>query len=217
MIRKSILGVALLLLMASCTSSQESKPIPTTSEDRVSNEFGDYSKAYFASGCFWCVEEIFESVKGVVEVISGYAGGKKENADYGRVSAGKTKHAEAVEVIYDPEIISYHTLLQVFFGSHDPTTKNRQGPDHGTQYRSAIFYQNEIELNNIQSYIQELKENKTFNGPITTEVSPYEAFYPAEDYHQDYVRNHPDNGYVRNVSIPRFEKFKKQFPELLKE
>ena len=175
------------------------------------------SKAYFASGCFWCVEAIFESVKGVEEVISGYAGGKASTATYSQVSAGKTKHAESVEVYYDPEVVSYETLLKVFFGSHDPTTLNQQGPDRGTQYRSAIFYQNEEEKNLAEAYIKELTEAGTFNNPIVTEVVPFEAFYDAEDYHQDYEKHNPNNPYVQRVSIPRLKRFQAKFPELLKE
>ena len=173
--------------------------------------------AVFASGCFWCVEAVFESVEGVGEVISGYSGGTAETAFYPQVSAGMTDHAEAVEVYYDPSIVSYKTLLKVFFGSHDPTTLNRQGPDAGTQYRSAIFYKNETEKMEAEAYIKSLYSDGSFkNGSITTELSPLETFYPAEEYHQDFERKNPNQGYVKAVSVPRLNKFLAKYPELLK-
>lgn len=173
------------------------------------------SIAYFASGCFWCVEAIFESVEGVGDVVSGYAGGKASTAKYNLVSAGKTKHAEAVMVPYDSTKVDYETLLKVFFGSHDPTTLNQQGPDRGEQYRSSIFYQNKVEKEKAQTYIQQLLKEGVFSK-ITTEVVPLEGFYAAEDYHQDFEQNNPNNGYVKAVSIPRLNKFKEKYPELLK-
>ncbi|PWH81206.1 peptide-methionine (S)-S-oxide reductase MsrA [Brumimicrobium oceani] len=171
--------------------------------------------AYFASGCFWCVEAVFESVRGVGDVISGYSGGKAMNAKYDLVSAGRTNHAEAVAVHYDSTKIDYPTLLKVFFGSQDPTILNQQGPDKGRQYRSSIFYRNAQERELAQNYIKELLDKKVF-PKITTEVVPFEAFYAAEDYHQNYERNNPNNGYVKAVSVPRLNKFKAKFPELLK-
>lgn len=181
------------------------------------NELQEYETAYFASGCFWCVEAIFESVKGVKEAVSGYAGGEEENPTYEQVAYGRTSHAEAVEVYYDPEEISYFQLVQVFFGSHDPTSLNRQGPDRGTQYRSIAFYKNMEEKKMIEAYIQALSENGVYSDPIVTEVAPFTVFYKAEEYHQDYERNNPYNGYIQNVSIPRLNRFKKNFPEFLKE
>jgi peptide-methionine (S)-S-oxide reductase len=172
--------------------------------------------AYFASGCFWCVEAIFESVEGVGDVISGYSGGKKSTANYGDVSAGRSNHAEAVAVHYDSTEIDYSILLKVFFGSHDPTTLNQQGPDRGTQYRSAIFYRNDTEKELANAYIKELLDGNKY-PKITTEVVSLEAFYAAEDYHQNYERKNPNNSYVRSVSIPRLNRFQKKYPELLKE
>jgi len=184
---------------------------------KVSQEsLDESSKAYFASGCFWCVEAIFESVTGVKEVVSGYAGGKASTATYRQVSSGNTRHAEAVEIYYDPAAVSYQTLLEVFFGSHDPTTLNAQGPDHGPQYRSAIFYQNESEKTAARNYINQLEKEGSFDAPIVTEVAPFEAFYDAEEYHQDFERRNPDQGYVKAVSIPRLNRFKAKFPNLLK-
>jgi len=176
----------------------------------------DLSSAYFASGCFWCVEAVFESVEGVGEVVSGYAGGEAKTANYGAVSSGRTKHAEAVEVFYDADVVSYETLLKVFFGSQDPTTLNQQGPDRGPQYRSSIFYKNEAEKVAAEAYIKELTEAKVYDAPIVTEVVPFEKFYDAEEYHQDFERKNPNQGYVRAVSIPRLKAFQKKFPDLLK-
>ncbi len=182
-----------------------------------SDELQEYETAYFASGCFWCVEAIFESVKGVKEVISGYSGGEEENPTYEQVAYGRTSHAEAVEVYYDPEEISFFQLVQVFFGSHDPTSLNRQGPDRGAQYRSIAFYKDTEEKKIIEAYIQALGESGVYDGPIVTEVTPFSIFYKAEEYHQDYERKNPYNGYIQNVSIPRLNRFKKNFPEFLKE
>lgn len=180
-------------------------------------ELQQYETAYFASGCFWCVEAIFESVKGVKEAVSGYAGGPEENPTYEQVAYGRTHHAETVEVYYNPEEVSYFQLVQVFFGSHDPTSLNRQGPDRGPQYRSVAFYKNENEKVIIDSYIKALTESEVYDRPIVTEVVPFEIFYKAEEYHQDYERKNPNNGYIQNVSIPRLNRFKKNFPEYLKE
>jgi len=196
------------------TSSEEA--FPEFSYEKISTQYENLQKAYFASGCFWCVEAIFESVEGVEEVISGYAGGKKENANYQVVSSGMTDHAEAVEVYYNPDLIDYQTLLKVFFGSHDPTTLNRQGPDTGPQYRSAIFFQNKEEKQMAEAYIKELEQTNAFKEPIVTTLEPFEAFYPAEDYHQDYEKKNPNQPYVQRVSIPRLKRFQKKYPELLK-
>ena len=175
-----------------------------------------YERAYFASGCFWCVEAVFESLKGVNEVVSGYSGGTEENPTYQQVSYGKTNHAEAVEVFYDPSIISFQTLVKVFFGSQDPTTRNRQGPDRGRQYRSIAFYQNETEKKIIENTIEQLNE-QFYNGDIVTQVLPFQKFWQAESYHQDYERKHPGDPYIQGVSLPRLNSFKKQFPDLLKD
>ena len=174
-------------------------------------------KAYFASGCFWCVEAVFESVKGVKEAVSGYSGGDKANPTYREVSSGQLKHAEAVEVIYDEKQVSLESLVKVFFGSQDPTTPNQQGPDRGPQYRSIAFYTNPSEKQIIENYITELTDKKVFNAPIVTEVVKFEKFWNAEDYHQDYERRNPNVPYVRSVSVPRLNRFKEKFPELLKE
>ncbi|MCR8668380.1 peptide-methionine (S)-S-oxide reductase MsrA [Aestuariibaculum sp. M13] len=173
------------------------------------------ARAYFASGCFWCVEAIYESIKGVDEVISGYSGGHTKNPTYEASNTGKTGHAESVEVIYDPNIVSFSTLVDVYFGSQNVTQVNGQGNDIGSQYRSIIFYQNEEQ----KAIILKKKEvlAKKLNAKIAAEVYPFQKFWKAEDYHQNYERLHPNNPYVRNVSIPRLNRFKAKFPELLKE
>lgn len=213
-----ILSLAVVVFLAYSFSScnAQSKVKSSKSEKSSIVKPKDKEVAYFASGCFWCVEAVFESVEGVGEVVSGYAGGGASTANYSEVSAGRTKHAEAVEVFYDADVISYETLLKVFFGSQDPTTLNQQGPDKGTQYRSSIFYQNEAERIASERYIKELEDAKVYNAPITTEVVPFEAFYDAEEYHQDFERKNPNQGYVRAVSIPRLKKFQAKYPELLK-
>lgn len=182
----------------------------------TSQELDKYETAYFASGCFWCVEAIFESVRGVKEVVSGYAGGTEKNPTYEQVARGQTSHAEAVEVYYDPNEITFIELVQVFFGSHDPTSLNRQGPDRGPQYRSVAFYKNEEEKKIIDAYIAALKEQQIYDAPIVTEVAKLTKFYDAEDYHQDYEKRNPNNSYIRNVSVPRLNRFKQNFPEYLK-
>lgn len=180
-------------------------------------ELQQYETAYFASGCFWCVEAIFESVKGVKEVVSGYSGGSEENPTYEQVAYGRTRHAEAIEVYYDPQEISFLALVQVFFGSHDPTSLNRQGPDSGAQYRSIAFYKNDDEKELISSYINLLKSESVYDRPIVTQVVPFEKFWKAEEYHQDFERKNPNNSYIRAVSIPRLNRFKENFKEYLKE
>ena len=212
-----IITVLSLLFLQTCVS----RPKPTDNRETIWTPKkliqNNYEKAYFASGCFWCVEAIYESVKGVNEVYSGYAGGFTKNPNYYQIGTGRTGHAEAVEVIYDPNIVSYGTLIRVFFGSHDPTTPNRQGPDYGSQYRSIAFYKTEEERQSIENYIKILEDGNYFQKEIITEIKFLEKFYYAEQYHQDYEKNNPDNPYVKNVSIPRLRKFQKKYPELLKE
>ena len=172
------------------------------------------AKAYFASGCFWCVEAVYESVNGVTEVINGYAGGYTENPTYQLSNTGRTGHAEAVEVLYDPTIVSFSTLLEVYFGSQDVTQIDGQGPDNGSQYRSIIFYQNQDQKDEIINKIKQL--TKELNVNIAAEVYPFLKFWKGEDYHQNYERLHPNNSYIRNISIPRLRKFKQKFKHLLK-
>ena len=205
----------LFLLFQSCYS--QNQPIDNKTpvwEPEIS--YDNLNKAYFASGCFWCVEAIYESIKGVKEVYSGYAGGKTKHPTYRQIGTGLTNHSEAVEIIYDSSIINFKTLVEVFFGSHDPTTLNRQGPDYGSQYRSIAFYSSEKEKNIIKNYIAKLNKNNIYTNKIVTEVKPLKVFYYAEKYHQDYERKNPNNPYVKAVSIPRLKRFKKKYPHLLK-
>lgn len=208
----SIIITSLLFSMCSVgnQAEQEIKKLDQTQLDKL-------SKAYFASGCFWCVEAVFESVRGVEEAVSGYAGGDKQYPTYRQIGTGMTGHSETVEVYYDPKVVSYETLVRVFYGSHNPTTVNGQHPDYGTQYRSIIFYQNDEEKKIAQDFKTKLASSGDYDAPIATEIVPFVKFWKAEDYHQDYERLNPDNGYVRNVSIPRLRKFQKKFPELLKD
>ena len=174
------------------------------------------SKATFASGCFWCVEAVFESVKGVKEAVSGYAGGEKENPTYEEVGSGTIGHAESVEVYYYSNLVTYPTLLKVYFASMDPTQVNGQGPDHGTAYRSLIFYRDSAEKRLATDYIQELSKSGKYNKPIAVQVVPYTKFWQAEDYHQNYVALNPSERYVQMESIPRLRRAQKEFPELVK-
>ncbi len=171
--------------------------------------------AVFAGGCFWGIEAVFEHVKGVTQAVSGYSGGTAETADYQKVSAGRTAHAEVVQVTYDPSKVSYGQLLKVFFSvAHDPTQLNRQGPDTGPQYRSAIFTVDAAQQRAAQAYIAQLQAAKSFPRPIVTEVVALKAFYVAEPYHQDYVVHHPDQPYIIYNDLPKVAALKKQFPQL---
>ncbi len=201
------LTVSLLLISCLAFSKKEEKAITNPNQDT--------KIAYFASGCFWCVEAIFESLKGVEEAVSGYAGGETKNPTYQSIGTGSTGHAETVAVYYNPKKVSFETLVTVFFGSHNPTTKNGQHPDYGTQYRSIAFYETAAEKQIILDKIAKLNKD-VYDGKIATEVTKYTKFYKAEAYHQDFERRNPNQGYVKAVSIPRLNRFKNKFPELLK-
>jgi peptide-methionine (S)-S-oxide reductase len=173
--------------------------------------------AVIAGGCFWGLEAVFKHVKGVIDVTSGYSGGLAETAHYEMVSTGKTGHAESIRINYDPSQISYGQLLKVFFSvAHDPTELNRQGPDRGTQYRSAIFYSNEEQKRIAQAYVDQLNQAKVFGRPMVTEVVALQSFYEAEAYHQDYLVHHPDEPYIIINDLPKVENLRKQFPTLYK-
>ena len=172
--------------------------------------------ATFGGGCFWCVEAIFERVQGVHEVVSGYSGGTVGNPDYKMVTSGTTGHAEVVQITFNPEIVSYLELLEIFFLTHDPTTLNRQGADVGTQYRSIVLYHNEQQNKLARKVIQELESEAIWSDPIVTAVEAFEQFYSAEAYHQEYFENNPNQGYCRLVITPKLEKFEKVFKEKLK-
>ena len=215
---KSILTIFTLVFLFSCQNQaqdntkqlavQIAEPIEVPIQDGL-------AKAYFASGCFWCVEAVYESVKGVEEVINGYSGGHTNNPTYEASNTGKTGHAEAVEVIYNPNLVSFSTLVDVYFGSQNPMQVNGQGPDNGSQYRSIIFYQNDEQKQIILKKKEALA--KQLKAKIAAEVYPFQQFWVAEDYHQNYERLHPNNPYVKNVSIPRLKKFQAKFPDILKE
>src|SRR5437667_4076049 len=174
--------------------------------------------AVFAGGCFWGVDAVFKHVKGVSSVVSGYSGGGAATARYGVVSTGTTGHAESVKITYDPSQISNSELLRIFFSvAHDPTQLNRQGPDVGSQYRSAIFYATGAEKESAQAYIDQLNNAGVFSGPIVTQVAPFERFYPAEDYHQNYLARHPDQPYIVFNDLPKVRRWQQQFPTLYKQ
>jgi len=172
--------------------------------------------ATFGGGCFWCVEAIFERVNGVYSAESGYSGGHVQNPDYKQVTSGVTGHAEVVQITYDPSIVSYKELLEIFFKTHDPTTLNRQGADVGTQYRSIVLFHNDAQRELASEVIKKLEEEGIWNDPIVTTVEPFEAFYGAEAYHQEYYENNPNQGYCRLVINPKVAKFEKVFKEKLK-
>jgi peptide-methionine (S)-S-oxide reductase len=172
--------------------------------------------ATLGGGCFWCLEAVFEQLRGVDKVVSGYAGGTTPNPSYHQVCSGATGHAEVVQVTFDPAVVSFREVLEVFFATHDPTTRNRQGPDAGTQYRSAIFYHTPKQKEIAEGLIAQLNAAGIWPAPIVTEVTPLQAFYPAEDYHQEYYRQNPRQGYCVAVISPKVAKFRKQFAAKLK-
>lgn len=188
--------------------------ILTIDEYLTGKDYSEYAIATFAGGCFWCTEASFERIQGVKYVISGYAGGEKLRPTYEEVCSGTTGHTEAIQIYYDPGVIDFNTLLEVFFVSHDPTQLNRQGPDRGTQYRSAIFYHNDEQKQAVDTFVKAQAAN--FSQPIVTEIAPYGTYWVAEEYHQDYYESHPGNPYIANVSKPKVEKVKKVFADILK-
>jgi peptide-methionine (S)-S-oxide reductase len=191
--------------------------VPGHAAESAPSSAGAQQTAVFAGGCFWGVDAVFKHVKGVDRVVSGYAGGGASTAQYEVVSTGTTGHAESVEVTYDPSQVSYDDLLKVFFyAAHDPTELNRQGPDMGTQYRSAIFFTNADQKKIADAYIAQLDRAKAFSGPVVTQVVPLKGFYPAEAYHQDYLARHPDNPYIVINDLPKLDLLREKFPQLYK-
>jgi peptide-methionine (S)-S-oxide reductase len=207
---KTIISTLLsIVLFVSCAQPQNNNfKVPGASKQKPS---AGEAVAYFAEGCFWHTEIVFQSLAGVRDAISGYSGGTTNNPSYEDVSGGSTGHAETVQVFYDPSKISYATLVSAFFASQDPTTLNRQGNDVGSEYRSIAFYSNASEKQAIEEEIKKLTLAKRYRNKIVTEVIPFKKFYPAEAYHQEYISNHPNNPYVQNVSIPDFQKFRNEF------
>lgn len=208
--------MAISMFGAACArGSVDFKSFPSPAVDLPLKEGETVRETVLAGGCFWCTEGVFQEIPGVLSVVSGYAGGTKASANYETVSGGETGHAEAIKISYDPKLISYGQLLKVFFSvAHDPTTLNRQGNDVGSQYRSAVFYANDEEKQVAEAYIKQLDEAKVFSGPIVTKIERLEAFYDAEAYHQDFVRQNPDQGYVRAVAVPKVEKARKAAKEI---
>jgi peptide-methionine (S)-S-oxide reductase len=174
-------------------------------------------KATFGSGCFWCTEAVFQQLKGVKSCVSGYSGGRTKNPTYAEVCTGTTGHAEVIQVTFDPKVVSYVELLEVFWKTHDPTTLNRQGADHGTQYRSVIFYHDEAQQKLANEYLKKLDASGAFDDPIVTEISPLKEFYPGEDYHQNYFRDNPEAPYCNAVIKKKVAKFRAVFKDKLKD
>jgi len=219
MLKRLLAGLVVLacsILLGACSANAAPKtPIPPPKEDVSLAQAPGKQKVVFAGGCFWGTQAVFERVKGVVNTTAGYAGGSAATATYDQVTTETTGHAESVEVVYDPSKITYGQLLRIFFSvAHDPTQLNRQGPDVGASYRSAIFYVNDDQKRIATAYIAQLDNAKVFPGRIVTEVRPLKGFYRAEDYHQDYALHNPNNPYIQVCDRPKIESLKQQFPEL---
>jgi peptide-methionine (S)-S-oxide reductase len=213
--------ISFIVLFTLLTSCQE-RPATTTDTSKDTSparlpalQAGE-AVATFAAGCFWCTEAQFESLRGVREVVSGYAGGELENPTYEQVGSGQTGHAEAIQVYYDPKVVSFETLVKAFFVGHDATSLNRQGPDVGTQYRSIAFYRTPAEKATIDAIIKQENNSGHYSRPIVTQVTPFTVFYPAEVYHQGYYYTHPNELYVRTISTPKVEKFRERMADKLK-
>jgi len=199
-----------------CLLSASGEPAAHQPINKTINMAQKTDTTTFGTGCFWCTEAVFQELKGVIKVTSGYSGGQVPNPTYEEVCSGTTGHAECLQIVYDPAVISFDELLEVFWESHDPTTLNRQGNDVGTQYRSAIFYHTEEQKEKAEHYKAELIRNKAYDKPIVTEITPFKIFYPAENYHQDYYNLHGTQPYCRLVIRPKLEKFEKVFKDKLK-
>ncbi len=201
-----------------CNSDSGVAAIPNPLLDAPLATTKGEESAVVAGGCFWGIQAVFQHLKGVIRATSGYSGGSAKTAQYEAVCSGRTGHAEAVEIVFDPSQISYGQLLRVFFAvAHNPTELNRQGPDVGTQYRSAIFYTTDEQQRIAQAFIGQLNQEKIFSRPIVTQLSPLDAFYPAEEYHQDYAAQHPENMYIAINDLPKVANLRKAFPELFVE
>jgi peptide-methionine (S)-S-oxide reductase len=205
------------ILAAACALALAKTSFPDPAVDTPASTTHAKQTAVLAGGCFWGVEAVFDRVKGVTNVVSGFAGGEKSTAHYETVSTGTTGHAESVKITYDPSQITFGQLLKVYFAiAHDPTELNRQGPDSGTQYRSAIFYMDDEQKKVAETYIQQLNAAKVFSRPIVTQVVPFNGFYAAESYHQHFLDNNPNNPYIIYNDLPKLAALKKQYPEMCK-
>jgi peptide-methionine (S)-S-oxide reductase len=216
---RAIFASAVTISVLACSAKSETKaPIPSAKVDATLASSPGKQTAVFAGGCFWGTQSVFERVKGVLKTTAGYAGGSPSTATYDQVTTETTGHAESVEIVYDPSHITYGELLRIFFSvAHDPTQLNRQGPDVGSSYRSAIFYANDEQKRIATAYIQQLDAAKVFPQPIVTQVNPLKGFYRAEDYHQDYAFHNPANPYIQVCDVPKIKALKQQFPELFVE
>jgi peptide-methionine (S)-S-oxide reductase len=204
------------MLSATSRSSHAPEALPQPAVDLPADKAGNPATAVFAGGCFWCTEGVMRQFIGINDVKSGYAGGTKETADYESVCSGRTDHAESIQITYDPAKITYGQLLQIFFTAIDPTQKDRQGPDRGRQYRSAIFYETDDQKRVAEAYIKQLSDAKLFDQPIATTIEKLPAFYPAESYHQNYVPTHLNNPYVQQCSLPEIQRVRTIFKDRLK-
>ena len=212
-----IIPYTIFLITFAASGCKESKSeIKNNDEKTMNTQNTNLETATFGSGCFWCTEAIFERVKGVSKVVSGYSGGSVDNPTYKEVCNGTTGHAECTQITFDPAVITYDELLEIFWKMHDPTTLNRQGNDVGTQYRSVVFYHNDEQKQKAEYYKKKLTEEKIWDKPIVTEITKLEKFYPAEDYHQEYYDNNPNQGYCTYVITPKVEKLEKIFKDKLK-
>jgi len=218
MLRSSLKSlVALAVAAALPFTALAGSPLPAPAQDIPAASMKGPQTAVFAGGCFWGVEAVFRHTKGVSSAVSGYAGGDAKTADYETVSTGRTGHAESVQVTYDPSVVTYGELLRVFFSvAHDPTQLNRQGPDYGTQYRSAVFFTSEDQKRVAQAYVDQLRQAKAFSSPIVTQIVPLPAFYPAEAYHQNYLAYHRTQPYIVYNDLPKLAALKEQFPDYYK-
>ena len=210
MLKKLVL--TLLLAMVPAQAEETARPLPRPALDGPAS-----AEAVFAGGCFWGMQGVFQHVKGVTQVVAGYSGGAANTAHYDQVGWGNTGHAESVRIVYDPRMVSYGRLLQVFFSVMDPTTRNYQGPDEGTQYRSAVFAADDAQARMANAYIAQLGQTRAFSRPIVTQVSALRGFYPAEAYHQDYLLRHPNDGYIVVNDQPKIAALKRFYPELYQE
>lgn len=210
------LVLSLILVTTSCQAKEKKFVIQEYKEPITMNIQDGKEVATFAGGCFWCTEAIFQEVKGVEQVTSGYIGGTVKNPTYREICTGTTGHAEAIQITFNPKIVSYEDLLEIFFGTHDPTTLNRQGADVGTQYRSEVFYHSELQKEKAEQYIQWIEKEQLYKNPIVTKVSSAKEFYLAEDYHQDYYSQNSEQGYCQMVIAPKLEKLRKYYQSKLK-
>ena len=214
---KKFTAPLMLFMMLSFAACSQKANRPSVAPKPLSDkELSKYSQATFAAGCFWHEEALFESIKGVKEVVSGYAGGTTANPTYESIETGGTGHTETVNVFYNPAEISYDKLVEVYFAGQDPTSINGQGNDRGTQYRSVLFYRNDKERQAATNYMNRLKQSGKYNKPLAVQMMSFNKFWKAEDYHQDYIIKNPGSGYVNMVSIPEIKKTQKEFPQLIK-